>query len=148
MLSRRLSRCIYSQSSHQALGQHTPIPFRSAQCRFPSAAQRRAYRPINYRHFLTSWNTLRLWIKTPLFYYNVAGVSLLCGLFYYSYLERVPVSEDLVECIIVTDFFGPLGIWAFTLQHRLLPLGGTACQEALPTIPGHLRRQSTFNRIS
>ena len=51
----------------------------------------RAYRVVTPRQLLMGWNTVRLWFWSPLFYYNLAGIGLLCGGFYLYHLERVPV---------------------------------------------------------
>src|ERR1700761_9804828 len=68
--------------------------------RLRPSTQSRSYRvPINYRMLLTSWNTLRLWMWSPMFYFNLAGICGLCGLFYAYHLERVPVRANLRKCM-------------------------------------------------
>jgi hypothetical protein len=139
MLCQRLFRSARSRISHHRASPPIRGPFGPARCRYPNPVQHRAYRPINYRHFLTSWNTLREWVRTPLFYYNVAGISLLCGLFYAHYLERVPVSHFDFGLKRHTKIYKSLGIWTFTLQHHLFTLGRTISQETLARVYGGVR---------
>ncbi|KAK3056645.1 metalloendopeptidase [Extremus antarcticus] len=57
------------------------------------AAQFRGYRAVNHRQLLASWNALRLWFKDPLFYFHIAGIGGLWGLYYVYNLDRVPITH-------------------------------------------------------
>lgn len=86
-LSRRL--CL------EAPGSAKPAIFRRGQIR--------QYRAVNHRQLLVAWNTLRLWIRTPLFYYHIAGIGVFSGLFYVLHLERVPVRDLYIPHNVFSD---------------------------------------------
>lgn len=50
------------------------------------------YRVVNHRQLLASWNVVRLWTREPLFYFNLAAIAGVSGLFYLYHRERVPFS--------------------------------------------------------
>jgi Zn-dependent protease with chaperone function len=91
-------------------------------------AQTRQYRrqAFNYQRFEQSSNILRRWAARPTFYYEVGGLGALCGGYYISNLEIVPVSGRRRFNVVSADTEKKLGDQMFqeTLQEfgkQILP---------------------------
>lgn len=121
MLAQRFFRSAFART--QRFYYRSPWPTRIPRTAYrwqrPGHIHQRAFRAINHRHLINSWNTLRVWVQEPLFYYNVAGITLLCGLFYAYYLERVPVGHQYLTCESSPNNYDHLDIKSLTFQHDL-----------------------------
>ena len=139
MLSSRFFR---SSFVHRYPSSIRPRHSRLKPTRLPSYLSRtssREYRVVTYRQLLTSWNTISLWFWSPLFYYNVAGIGILCGGFYLYHLERVPVRKAVPNIRVLWSMLltslPHIDVRTLTLQHRLSALGGAVRQSVIPAAP-------------